>query len=82
MEEEGLGATDPLAKGQQEVNLTNKNYKVFSCKDKSINHKWINIVSDLPQEYILLTRKIISMFEKEYNKKLNEIIYVSLTEQY
>ena len=26
-------------KGQQEVNLTNKNYKVFSCKDKSINHK-------------------------------------------
>ena len=67
-------------KGQQEVNLTNKNYKVFSCKDKSINHKLINIVSDLPQEYILLTRKIISMFEKEYNKKLNEIIYVSLTE--
>ena len=28
-------------KGQQEVNLTNKNYKVFSCKDKSINHKLI-----------------------------------------
>ena len=67
-------------KGNQQVDLTNLNYKIFSCKNKNINNKLISIVSDLPQEYILLTRKIISTFEKEYNKKLNEIIYVSLTE--
>ena len=67
-------------KGNQQVDLTNLNYKIFSCKNKNINNKLISIVSDLSQEYILLTRKIISTFEKEYNKKLNEIIYVSLTE--
>ena len=67
-------------KGNQKVDLTNLNYKIFSCKNKNINNKLISIVSDLSQEYILLTRKIISTFEKEYNKKLNEIIYVSLTE--
>lgn len=67
-------------KGNQKVDLTNLNYKIFSCKNKNINNKLISIVSDLSQEYILLTRKIISTFEKEYNKKLNEIIYVGLTE--
>lgn len=67
-------------KGNQEINLDNLTYKIFSCKDKSLNNKLINIVSDLPEEYILLTRKIISTFEKEHNKKLNDIIYVSLTE--
>ena len=56
-------------KGNQKVDLTNLNYKIFSCKNKNINNKLISIVSDLPQEYILLTRKIISTFEKEYNKK-------------
>ena len=51
-------------KGNQKVDLTNLNYKIFSCKNKNINNKLISIVSDLPQEYILLTRKIISTFEK------------------
>ena len=30
-------------KGQQEVNLTNKNYKVFSCKDKSITVSYTHL---------------------------------------
>ncbi|MCU7195231.1 CAT RNA binding domain-containing protein, partial [Turicibacter sp. T129] len=51
-------------KGNQKVDLTNLNYKIFSCKNKNINNKLISIVSDLSQEYILLTRKIISTFEK------------------
>lgn len=67
-------------KGNQHINLTGLTYKIFSSKDKNLNSKLINIVSELPEDYILLTRKIISTFEKEYNKKLNEIIYVSLTE--
>lgn len=67
-------------KGNQQVDLSGFTYKVFSSEDKNLNNKLINIVSELPEEYILLTRKIISTFEKEYNKKLNEIIYVSLTE--
>ena len=49
-------------KGNQKVDLTNLNYKIFSCKNKNINNKLISIVSDLSQEYILLTRKIISTF--------------------
>lgn len=67
-------------KGNQHIDLTGLTYKIFSSKDKNLNSKLINIVSELPEDYILLTRKIISTFEKEYNKKLNEIIYVSLTE--
>ena len=51
-------------KGNQKVDLTNLNYKIFSCKNKNINNKLISIVSDLSQEYILLTRKIISTIEK------------------
>ena len=67
-------------KGNQEVDLTNLNYKIFSNKDKQLNDKFIAIVSDIPEEYLVVTTKIVSGFENEYSKKLNDIIYISLTE--
>lgn len=53
---------------------------VRSNKDKNLNEKLISIVSEIPEEYLAITTKVVSLFEKQYNKKLNDIIYVSLTE--
>lgn len=67
-------------KGNQEVDLSGLNYKIFSNNDKNLNEKLISIVSEIPEEYLAITTKSVSLFEKEYNKKLNDIIYISLTE--
>ena len=67
-------------KGNQEVDLSGFKYKIFSNNDKNLNEKLISIVSDIPEEYLSITTKVVSLFEKQYNKKLNDIIYVSLTE--
>ena len=67
-------------KGNQEVDLSGFKYKIFSNKDKNLNEKLISIVSEIPEEYLAITTKVVSLFEKQYNKKLNDIIYVSLTE--
>ena len=67
-------------KGNQEVDLSGFKYKIFSNKDKNLNEKLISIVSEIPEEYLVITTKVVSLFEKQYNKKLNDIIYVSLTE--
>ncbi len=62
-----------------EVELTDS-CKVFSNSDKELNNRLKNIVSDIPQEYIKTTDQIVSILEREYDKKLNDIIYVTLTE--
>ena len=67
-------------RGNQEIDLSGLKYKIFSNKDKNLNEKLISIVSDIPEEYLSITTKVVSIFEKQYNKKLNDIIYVSLTE--
>lgn len=67
-------------KGNQEVDLSNLKYKIFSNKDKHLNDKLITVVSEIPEEYIGITTKIVTLFETEYNRKLNDIIYISLTE--
>lgn len=67
-------------KGNQEVDLSNFNYKIFSNKDKQLNDKFISVISDIPEEYLSVTTKIVHAYEAEYSKKLNDIIYISLTE--
>lgn len=67
-------------KGNQEVDLSNFNYKIFSNKDKLLNDKFISVISDIPEEYLSVTTKIVHAYEAEYIKKLNDIIYISLTE--
>ena len=55
-------------------------YKIFSNSDKELNQRPKNIVSDIPEEYMKITEQVVCMLEKEYDKKVNDIIYVSLTE--
>ena len=62
-----------------EVELS-RGYKIFSNSDKELNQRLKNIVSDIPEEYMKITEQVVCMLEKEYDKKVNDIIYVSLTE--
>ena len=55
-------------------------YKIFSNSDKELNQRLKNIVSDIPEEYMKITEQVVCMLEKKYDKKVNDIIYVSLTE--
>lgn len=55
-------------------------YKIFSNSDKELNQRLKNIVSDIPEEYMKITEQVVCVLEKEYDKKVNDIIYVSLTE--
>ncbi len=55
-------------------------YKIFSNSNQELNQRLKNIVSDIPQEYIKITEQVVSILEKQYDKKVNDIIYVSLTE--
>lgn len=55
-------------------------YKIFSNSDQELNKRLKNIVSDIPEEYMKITEQVVFMLEKEYDKKVNDIIYVSLTE--
>lgn len=67
-------------KGNQYVDLSNFNYKIFSNKDKQLNDKFISVISDIPEEYLSVTTKIVNGYEAEYSKKLNDIVYISLAE--
>lgn len=62
-----------------EIELTGT-YKIFSNSNQELNERLKNIVSDIPQEYMKITDQIVFILEKEYDKKLNDIIYVTLTE--
>ena len=62
-----------------EVELS-RGYKIFSNSDKELNQRLKNIVSDIPEEYMKITEQVVCVLEKEYDKKVNDIIYVSLTE--
>ena len=55
-------------------------YKIFSNNDKALNLRLKNIVLNIPQEYMKITEQVVYILENEYNKKINDVIYVSLTE--
>ncbi len=57
-----------------------KGYKVFKNSDKELNKRFKSIISDIPQEYMKITERVVFALEKEYDKKINDVIYVSLTE--
>ncbi|MGL5313013.1 MAG: BglG family transcription antiterminator LicT [Peptostreptococcaceae bacterium] len=63
----------------QEVQLSG-GYKIFSNSDLELNQRLKQIVSDIPEEYMKITEQVVLILEKEYDKKVNDIIYVTLTE--
>lgn len=63
----------------QEIELP-VNAKIFSSNNKEIHSRLQEIVSDIPVEYLEITEKIVNTLKKEYNRSLQDIIYISLTE--
>lgn len=55
-------------------------YKIFSTSDSKINERFKAVFSDISEEYLEITERIIFILEKEYDKKIDDIVYVSLTE--
>lgn len=54
--------------------------KVFLLDSKSNTDKLINLISEIPIEYIQVAEEIVSYAENTLGKKLNETIYLTLTD--
>ncbi|SHH68368.1 MULTISPECIES: BglG family transcription antiterminator LicT [Clostridium] len=54
--------------------------KIFVLKNKSINDKLITLVNDIPAEYLEISEEVIKYAEEMLNTKLNENIYLTLTD--
>ncbi|WP_286907046.1 BglG family transcription antiterminator LicT [Clostridium sp. UBA1652] len=54
--------------------------KIFVLKNKSINDKLITLVNDIPAEYLEVSEEVIKYAEEMLNTKLNENIYLTLTD--
>jgi len=54
--------------------------KIFTLEDKDITKKLKTLISDIPIEYMELSEKIISYAKMRMGNKLNESIYISLTD--
>lgn len=74
----GVGVAFGKKNGQM-ANLEGR-YKVFSTSDSKINERFKAVFSDISEEYLEITERIIFILEKEYGKKIDDIVYVSLTE--
>lgn len=54
--------------------------KIFVLENKSINQKLLTLVNDIPAKYLEIAEYIIKYAEDKLNKKLNENIYLTLTD--
>lgn len=54
--------------------------KVFVLDSKSNTDKLINLISEIPIEYIQVAEEIVNYAEETLDKKLNETIYLTLTD--
>lgn len=54
--------------------------KVFLLEDKNINDKLLTLIKDIPLEYLEISEEIIHYAESKLNTKLNENIYLTLTD--
>lgn len=54
--------------------------KVFVLKDTAQNQHFQEIVSEIPGEYIQITTEIVDMLTQTLKQKLNEAIYISLSD--
>lgn len=54
--------------------------KVFVLENKSINEKLLTLVNDIPAKYLEVVEEIVRYAESKLNTKLNENIYLTLTD--
>ncbi|MDU5263659.1 MAG: PRD domain-containing protein [Clostridium celatum] len=54
--------------------------KIFVLENKSINQKLLTLVNDIPAKYLEIVEDIIKYAEDKLGKKLNENIYLTLTD--
>lgn len=54
--------------------------KIFTLSNPNINNKFIDLVSNIPLEYTVISEKIIRYAKEKTGKKFNESIYISLTD--
>lgn len=54
--------------------------KVFKLDNKDLISKFKELLYEVPTEYIRMTEEIIKYAKEHLNKKLNDIIYISLTD--
>lgn len=54
--------------------------RVFSLEKSDYKYKFYELIKELPSEYIIITEKIVKMAEERLNHKLNENIYLFLTD--
>ena len=54
--------------------------KIFVLENKSINKKLLTLVNDIPAKYLEIAEDIIKYAEDKLGKKLNENIYLTLTD--
>lgn len=54
--------------------------KIFTLEDEDITKKFKTLISDIPIEYMELSERIINYAKIQLGKKLNDSIYISLTD--
>lgn len=54
--------------------------KIFTLEDEDITKKFKTLIADIPMEYMELSEKIINYAKIQLGKKLNDSIYISLTD--
>lgn len=54
--------------------------KIFVLENKGINEKLLTLVNDIPAKYLEVAEEIIKYAENRLNTKLNENIYLTLTD--
>lgn len=54
--------------------------RIFHMENKEVSRKLTELVSEIPIEYVEITEEIIGVSKETLNRKLNENIYLSLTD--
>lgn len=63
-----------------DIIIRNNIEKIFTLSNPNINNKFIELISSIPLEYAVISEEIIKYASDELGKKLNESIYISLTD--
>lgn len=54
--------------------------KIFTLSNKNMTAKFQELVSEIPMEYMVISEKIINYAKMKLGRKLNDSIYISLTD--